>query len=79
MSERMEDRVHALLIWDGLAAGMSSEEAIRWADSRMKSSQAGGIRLALALADAAKELGVAAETASKGLARGLAQFRRRSD
>lgn len=48
---QMEDRVHARLVAVALECGMDGEEALRYADSRMGSIEAGGIELGLAVDD----------------------------
>lgn len=73
---RMDDRVHAALVADGLSSGMTSDEALRWADSRMKSTQAAMIRIDLAGIDAMRELRAAADAAGVTVARALASLRR---
>ena len=74
---QMDDRVHAVLIADGLSCGLSPDEALRWADSRMKSMQAAVIRIDLAGNDLMRELRLSAEVAGARVARALAPLRRR--
>lgn len=73
---RMDDRVHAALVADGLACGLTSDEALRWADSRMKSTQAAVIRIDLAGNDLMRELRRSAERAGARVAQSLASLRR---
>jgi hypothetical protein len=68
---QMDDRVHAALIADGLSVGMTSDEALHWADSRMKSTQAALIAIDLAGNDLIRELRRAAEKAGAKVARAL--------
>lgn len=71
----MDDRVHAQLVADALSCGLTSDEALRWADSRMKSTQAAMIRINLAGSDVTGELRAAAESAGARVARAMSALR----
>lgn len=72
----MSERVHAALVADGLAAGMTPDEALRWGDSRMKSLQAAVIGIDIAGQDLMRELRAAAEAAGARVARAFEHLRR---